>query len=84
LLDGHRPNNTFGGIPTIAPDYSPLWNAQLFEWTPETVAKGYCGQLREEFRILTYVDDGLLTGPNGAPFGDSLFVINCPPAQRLN
>jgi hypothetical protein len=84
LLDGHRPNNTFGGIPTIALDYSPLWNAQLYEWTPDTVARGFRGQLREEFQILTYVDDGLLTGPNGAPFGDSRFIINCPPVQRLN
>src|SRR5713226_5335487 len=24
LLDGHRPNNTFGGIPTTATDYSPV------------------------------------------------------------
>src|SRR5437899_6414090 len=34
LLDGHRPNNTFGGIPTIASDYSPVWDATLYEWTP--------------------------------------------------
>src|SRR6266404_5378451 len=25
LTDGHRPNNTFGGIPTTATDYSPVW-----------------------------------------------------------
>src|SRR6267378_51706 len=30
LLDGHRPNNTFGGIPTIATDYSPVWDANLY------------------------------------------------------
>jgi len=83
LTDGFRPNNTFGGIPTIATDYSPMWNGQLYEWTADSISKGYRQQLREEFQILTYVRDGLLTGPNGAPFGDSHFIINCPPVQRL-
>ena len=84
LTDGYRPNNVFGGIPTIAPDYSPLWNGNLYEWTADAVNNGYRGQLREEFQILTYVQDGILTGPGGAPFGDSQFIVNCPPIQRLN
>jgi hypothetical protein len=84
LTDGHRPNNVFGGVPTIAPDYSPLWNGNLFQWTPDAVSRGYRGQLREEFQILTYVQDGILTGPTGAQFGDSKFIVNCPPIQRLN
>jgi len=84
LTDGHRPNNVFGGIPTIAPDYSPLWNGNLYEWTRDAVDRGYRGQLREEFQILTYVQDGILTGPNGTKFGDSKFIVNCPPIQRLN
>jgi len=84
LTDGHRPNNVFGGIPTIAPDYSPMWNGNLYEWTREAVDKGYRGQLREEFQILTYVRDGILTGPGGSKFGDSKFIVNCPPIQRLN
>jgi hypothetical protein len=84
LTDGFRPNNVFGGIPTIAPDYSPLWNGNLYEWTPDAIANGYRGQLREEFQILTYVRDGILTGPGGAKFGDSQFIVNCPVVQRLN
>ncbi len=84
ISDGFRPNNTFGGIPTIAPDYSPMWNGQLYQWTADSIEKGYRSQLREEFQILTYVQDGLITGPGGAAFGDSKFVINCPPVQRLN
>ena len=84
LTDGYRPNNVFGGIPTIAPDYSPLWNGNLYEWTQEAVSRGYRGQLREEFQILTYVQDGILTGPGGAKFGDSKFIVNCPVIQRLN
>jgi len=84
LADGHRPNNVLGGIPTIALDYSPAWDAQLFEWTKDAVENGFRGQLREEFQILTFVQDGLITGPGGIPFGSSGFSINCPIAQRLD
>lgn len=84
LADGFRPNNVLGGIPTIALDYSPNWDAQLFEWTQGAIDQGFRGQLREEFQILNFVQDGLLTGPGGAAFGSSGFSINCPIAQRLD
>lgn len=84
LADGHRPNNTLGGIPTLALDYSPIWDANLYEWTADAITKGYRQQLREEFQILTYVQDGLLTGPGGKPFGSAGFSINCPVVLRLN
>lgn len=84
LADGHRPNNTLGGIPTIALDYSPAWDANLYEWTQDAINHGYRGQLREEFNVLTFVQDGLLTGPGGKPFGSAGFSINCPIVQRLD
>ena len=85
LADDHRPNNTLGGIPTLALDYSPAWNAQLYTWTDAAIQKGYRQQLREEFQILTYAQDGLITGfPAGTPFGNSNFAINCPIVQRLD
>jgi hypothetical protein len=84
LLDGHRPNNTFGGVPTIASDYSPVWDANLYEWTDEAIDKGYRGLLTEEFRILKLARDGYITGPNGAPFGSAGPVIVCGVAARLN
>ena len=84
LADGYRPNNTLGGIPTLALDYSPAWDANLYEWTQDAISKGYRGQLREEFQILTFVQDGLLTGPGGAKFGSAGFSINCPIVIRLN
>lgn len=84
LQDGFRPNNVLGGIPTVATDYSPAWDAQLFEWTQDAISKGYRGQVREEFQILTFVQDGLITGPGGGKFGSSGFSINCPIVQRLN
>ena len=84
LLDGHRPNNTFGGIPTTATDYSPVWDANLYEWTDDAIKKGYRGLLTEEFRILKLARDGYITGPNGAPFGSAGPVIVCGVAARLN
>jgi len=84
LADGYRPNNTLGGIPTIALDYSPAWDANLYEWTQEAISQGYRGQLREEFQILTYAQDGLITGPGGKAFGSAGFSINCPIVQRLD
>ncbi len=84
LLDGHRPNNVFGGIPTTASDYSPVWDANIYEWTPDAVEKGYRGLLTEEFRILKLARDGYITGPNGAPFGSAGPVIVCGVAARLN
>jgi hypothetical protein len=35
LQDGYRPNNVLGGIPTLALDCSPEWDAQLFHWTQD-------------------------------------------------
>src|SRR5271167_3510242 len=84
LADGYRPNNILGGIPTFALDYSPTWDAQLYQWTQAAIDNGYRGQLREEFQILTFVQDGLITAPGGAPFTTSGFSINCPIVQRLD
>ena len=84
LADGYRPNNVLGGIPTIALDYSPIWDANIYAWTPESIFKAHREQLREEFHILTLVHDGVLTGPQGKPFGSAGFSINCPIVIRLN
>ena len=84
LLDGHRPNNVFGGIPTTATDYSPVWDANVYEWTGEAIQKGYRGLLTEEFRVLKLAKDGYITGPGGARFGSFGPVIVCGVAARLN
>jgi hypothetical protein len=84
LADGHRPNNVLGGIPTLALDYSPAWDAQLYAWTEDAINQGFRGQVREEFQILTFVQDGLITGPGGGPFQSAGFSINCPIVQRLD
>jgi hypothetical protein len=56
----------------------------LLAWTNDAIERGFRGQVREEFQILTFVQDGLITGPGGAPFGSSGFSINCPIVQRLD
>lgn len=83
LTDGHRPNNVFGGIPTIALDYSPVWDGNPFEWTKEAIARGYRGRVTEEFHILQLARDGYITGLGGGPFGSAGFVVVCGVAARL-
>ena len=77
------PLNVLGGIPTIATDYSPLWDLNLGEWTQEAVDNGYRSRMTEEFSILGMVKRGFLTGPGGSPYGSSGIIINCPIVQRL-
>jgi hypothetical protein len=77
------PLNVLGGIPTIATDYSPLWDANVGEWTPEAVANNYRSRVIEEFEILGYVRRGFMTGPGGTPYGSSGLIINCPIVHRF-
>jgi len=58
--------------------------AQLYQWTSDAIARGFRGQLREEFEILPLVQDGILTGPSGAKFVAGSFIANCPIVQRLH
>jgi hypothetical protein len=77
------PLNVFGGIPTIATDYSPLWDANLGEWTQKAIDNGYRSRVSEEFQILGLVQDGWITGPGGAPYGSVGIIINCPIVFRF-
>jgi len=52
IVDGNGPLNVFGGVPTIALDYSPLWDLNLGVWTPEAIQRGYRSRVMEEFQIL--------------------------------
>ncbi len=84
LTDGHRPNNVFGGIPTTATDYSPVWDGNVYEWTADAIERGFRGQFDNEFRVLQLARDGYITGTGGAPFGSAGFVIVCGVAARLD
>jgi hypothetical protein len=77
------PLNVLGGIPTVATDYSSLWDVNLAEWTQKAIDNGYRSRLTEEFQILSFIDQGWLTGPNDAPFGSAGIIVNCPIVMRL-
>lgn len=64
--------------PRFANAYSPLWDAQVGEWTPDAVAKNLNTRQTDENTILQLVVQGLITGPGGSTFGAGGFVINCP------
>ena len=82
ISDGLSPLNIFGGIPTVATDYSPLWDLNLGVWTRESIDKGYRSRLLQEFQILDFAQKGFITGPNGGPFGSTGFIVNCPIVWR--
>jgi hypothetical protein len=84
LTDGHRPSNVLGAIPTMSTQYSPLWDAIPYEWTPASVSSGYVQQMRDSFQVLQMLRDGLVTGPGGSSIGTGSFIVNCPIAVRLN
>ncbi|MBA3944238.1 MAG: hypothetical protein H0X37_06695 [Herpetosiphonaceae bacterium] len=81
--------NVQGDFPTLndprhANAYSPLWDAQVGMWTPEAVAQGLNKRQTDENAILTLAVKGMITGPDGAPYGSAGFVINCPAIAFLN
>ncbi len=81
--EGRGPLNVLGGIPTIATDYSPLWDVNPLQWTQEAIDKGYRSRVTEEFQILGLVEQGWVTGPGGNSFGSIGVVVNCPIAWRF-
>ncbi len=83
LSDGLSPLNVLGGIPTVATDYSPLWDLNLGVWTKQSIDKGYRSRLLGEFQILDFAEKGFITGPNGGAFGSTGLIVNCPIVWRF-
>jgi hypothetical protein len=83
IADGASPLNVFGGIPTIATDYSPMWDFNLGVWTQEAIDLGYRSRLTEEFQILGFVQQGWITGADGEPYGSTGIIVNCPVVFRF-
>jgi hypothetical protein len=84
LRDGGDLLNVFGDFPTLkdprhADAYSPLWDAQLGEWTAKALKEGADKRQIDEnvvFNLAANRPD-LLTGPGGAPYGSVGIDINC-------
>ena len=84
LIDGGiSPLNVLGGIPTIATDYSPMWDVNIGEWTQKAIDNGYRSRLTEEFQILGFVKQGWVTGPGGGDYGSAGIIVNCPVVFRF-
>lgn len=77
------PLNVLGGIPTVATDYSPLWDLNLGVWTQEAIDNGYRSRLTEEFAILGFAEQGWITGPDGGDYGSTGIIVNCPIVFRF-
>ena len=77
------PLNVLGGIPTIATDYSPLWDVNVGQWTQHAIDAHYRSRVRDEFQILGMVRAGWMTGPGGKAFGSSGLIVNCPIVFRF-
>ena len=83
IADHRSPLNVLGGIPTIATDYSPLWDVNLGFWSNEALENHYDSRVSEEFQILGLVEQGWITGPDGGEFGSTGIVVNCPIVFRF-
>jgi hypothetical protein len=83
LSDGESPLNVLGGIPTVATDYSPIWDINPAVWTQKAIDLGYRSRMTEEFSILGMVEKGWITGLDGKKFGSVGLVVNCPIVYRF-
>jgi len=77
--------NILGDFPSLADPrhataYSPLWDAQVGEWTDKAVKEGLNTRQDDENELLNLVKNrpDLITGPLGGKYGAANFVINCP------
>ncbi len=84
LRNGGDLLNVFGDFPTLsdprhADAYSPLWDAQLGQWTQKAINAGLNTQQIDEVVVfnLAATRPDLLTGPGGAPYGSVGVDINC-------
>jgi len=76
--------NVFGDFPTLkdprhADAYSPLWDAQLGQWTQKAIDQGLNKRQIDENVVfnLAATRPDLITGPGGAPYGTVGIDINC-------
>ena len=84
LRNGGDLLNVFGDFPTFtdprhAQAYSPLWEAQIGQWTDKAVQQGLNTRQIDENVVFNLADTrpDLLTGPGGGAYGAQGVVINC-------
>jgi hypothetical protein len=77
ILDGKDPLNLLAWKPNQG-RYSPLWDVHPAAWTDAAVASGRNTRQTDFFKVDDLEQDGLITGPGGAPFGPANIVVTCP------
>jgi hypothetical protein len=84
LRNGGDLLNVFGDFPTLsdprhAQAYSPLWDAQIGQWTEKAIKQGLDKRQIDEVVVfnLAATRPDLITGPGGAPYGATGTDINC-------
>lgn len=77
ISDARPPLNVLGGIPTVATDYSPLWDINLGIWTQAAIDDGIRTRVTDEFQILGLAHQGWIAGMEGKPFGSIGMIVNC-------
>jgi len=73
--------NVLGGLPAAIDGggvYDPLWDAYIGAWTDAAVAAKQSVQLHSAAEVQKAADAGLLTAPDGKPFGPAGIAVNCP------
>ena len=83
VSDGASPLNVLGGIPSVATDYSPIWDLNPAVWTQRAIELGYRSRMTEEFAILGMVQKGWVTGLDGKKFGSVGLMVDCPIVYRF-
>jgi hypothetical protein len=83
--------NVFGDFPTLTDPrhsqaYSPLWDAQLGQWTDKAIKEGLDKRQIDEVQVfnLAATRPDLITGPGGAPYGSVGVDINCAVIGFIN
>ena len=82
ILDHKDPLNILHEIPPENNDYSPLWDVRFAEWTQQAIANHQNTRQRDFDTVLQLVQEGLVTGFQGAPFGPVGFIVTCPVISR--
>jgi hypothetical protein len=77
ILDGLDPLNVLRWNPKQG-RYSPLWDVNLAQWSATAIAQGDNVRQQDVGDIMNLAEQGLITGPGGAAFGASGFIVNCP------
>lgn len=79
LLGEGSPLNLLAWTPNQG-RYSPLWDVHLSTWAAGKAAT----RQNDFFDVESLANDGVITAPDGTPWGPSDFIVNCPVISQLD